>query len=72
MALEKHDRTVGSAVGDVVHGALEIVPARSRIVVAGACSIDQSAFTGESLPVWRNTGDETHSGSVGPRRGGGR
>jgi H+-transporting ATPase len=50
--------------GDLVHVALgQIVPADCT-VVAGSCEVDESALTGESLPIERNTGDDLHSGTV--------
>jgi H+-transporting ATPase len=50
--------------GDLVHVELgQIVPADGG-VVDGACEVDQSALTGESLPVDKQTGDELYSGSV--------
>ncbi|HZR90809.1 MAG TPA: HAD-IC family P-type ATPase [Gaiellaceae bacterium] len=50
--------------GDLVHVELgQIVPADAR-VISGACEVDQSALTGESLPLDKKTGDELYSGSV--------
>jgi H+-transporting ATPase len=50
--------------GDLVHAELgQIVPADAR-VGSGACEVDQSALTGESLPVDKAPGDELYSGSV--------
>ncbi|WES62703.1 plasma-membrane proton-efflux P-type ATPase [Microbacter sp. GSS18] len=52
-------------VGDVVHVALgDIVPADLRILDGEDVSVDQSALTGESLPVARDDSDELYSGSV--------
>lgn len=52
-------------VGDLVHlGLGGIVPADVRILESTAVAADQSALTGESLPVSRARGDELYSGSV--------
>jgi H+-transporting ATPase len=51
--------------GDIVKIRLgEIVPADLRLVGGDYAAIDQSALTGESLPVARKIGDEAYSGSV--------
>lgn len=51
--------------GDVVKIRLgDIVPADLRLVGDGFASIDQSALTGESVPVAKHEGDEAFSGSV--------
>ncbi len=51
--------------GDIVKIRLgEIVPADLRLVGGAYAAIDQSALTGESLPVTRKIGDEAFSGSV--------
>ena len=51
--------------GDVVKIRLgAIVPADLRLVAGDYASIDQSALTGESLPVAKKVGDEAYSGSI--------
>jgi H+-transporting ATPase len=51
--------------GDVVLIRLgNIVPADVRLISDGYLSVDQSALTGESLPVDRKAGDTTYSGSI--------
>ncbi|GAB2766969.1 plasma-membrane proton-efflux P-type ATPase [Sinomonas soli] len=52
-------------VGDLVHLQLgDIVPADGCVWGGAAVSVDQSALTGESLPVSKARGEEVYSGSV--------
>ncbi|XVF26504.1 hypothetical protein REPUB_Repub14bG0022200 [Reevesia pubescens] len=51
--------------GDIISIKLgDIIPADARLLEGDALKIDQSALTGESLPVTRNPGDEIFSGST--------
>lgn len=51
--------------GDVISVKLgDIIPADARLLEGDALKIDQSALTGESLPVNKNPGDEVFSGST--------
>ena len=51
--------------GDMIHLRLgDIVPADARLLEAGPVEVDQSALTGESLPVERKQSDAVFSGSV--------
>jgi H+-transporting ATPase len=53
------------APGDLVHVRLgDIVPADARLLNGDPIDLDQSALTGESLPVTRKTGDIVYSGSI--------
>ncbi len=56
----------GSLVpGDVIRIRLgDIIPADVTLVEGDYLSVDQSALTGESLPVDKKTGDVAYSGSV--------
>jgi len=42
----------------------DVIPADARLLEGDAVQVDQSALTGESLPVARHTGDNVYSGSV--------
>jgi len=51
--------------GDVIRLRIgEIVPADARLLEGDPIEVDQSALTGESLPVERKTGDAVYSGSI--------
>ncbi len=51
--------------GDLIHLSLgEIVPADSRLLDGDPLEVDQSALTGESLPVTRKIGENVYSGSI--------
>lgn len=51
--------------GDVIHIRLgDIVPADVRLFDGNPLEVDQSALTGESLPVTHQDGDEVYSGSI--------
>lgn len=51
--------------GDVIRMRLgDIVPADARLLEGDEIEVDQSALTGESMPVSRKTGDEVFSGSI--------
>jgi H+-transporting ATPase len=42
----------------------DIIPADARLLDADPIQVDQSALTGESLPVTRKSGDAVYSGSI--------
>ncbi len=51
--------------GDLLRVSLgEIVPADAKLINCDAVEVDQSALTGESLPVERKTGEDIYSGSI--------
>jgi len=51
--------------GDIIRFRLgDIIPADAKLIKGDYLSVDQSALTGESLPVSKQTGDIVFSGSV--------
>jgi H+-transporting ATPase len=55
----------GLVPGDVIRVRLgDIVPADARLLEGDPVEVDQSALTGESLPVTRKSGDAVFSGSI--------
>jgi H+-transporting ATPase len=51
--------------GDVIHVRIgDIVPADARLLEGDPVMVDQSALTGESLPVTRKSGEAIYSGSI--------
>ena len=51
--------------GDLIRiGIGEIIPADARLLAGDPIEVDQSALTGESLPVDRKPGDAVYSGSI--------
>ncbi len=51
--------------GDVIRIRLgDVIPADVKLIEGDYLSVDQSALTGESLPVTKRTGDEAFSGTV--------
>jgi H+-transporting ATPase len=51
--------------GDVIRVRLgDIVPADARLLGGDSVEVDQSALTGESLPIERNPGEAIFSGSI--------
>lgn len=51
--------------GDFLHVEIgEIVPADARLLAGDPIEVDQSALTGESLPVERRAGQAIYSGSI--------
>ena len=51
--------------GDIVRISIgQIVPADLKLIGGSTASIDQSALTGESMPVAKKIGDPAYSGSV--------
>jgi H+-transporting ATPase len=54
--------------GDVIRVRLgDVAPADARLLGDAALQVDQSALTGESLPVTRGAGDVLYSGAVAVR-----
>ncbi len=51
--------------GDIIRLRIgDIVPADARLMDGDPVQVDQSALTGESLPVTRETGEAVYSGSI--------
>jgi H+-transporting ATPase len=51
--------------GDVIRLCIgNIVPADARLLAGDPVEVDQSALTGESLPVTRKSGETVYSGSI--------
>ncbi len=51
--------------GDIIHIRMgDIIPADARLLVDNPIDVDQSAMTGESLPVTHSSGDAVYSGSI--------
>nr|AAD46188.1 plasma membrane proton ATPase [Nicotiana plumbaginifolia] len=51
--------------GDIISIKLgDIIPADARLLEGDPLKVDQSALTGESLPITKKTGDEVFSGST--------
>jgi H+-transporting ATPase len=51
--------------GDIIRLRIgDIVPADTRLLIENPISVDQSALTGESLPVTHAEGDAIYSGSI--------
>ncbi|KAJ9706981.1 hypothetical protein PVL29_002108 [Vitis rotundifolia] len=51
--------------GDIISIKLgDIIPADARLLIGDPLKIDQSALTGESLPVTKNPGEGVYSGST--------
>jgi H+-transporting ATPase len=51
--------------GDLIHLRIgEIIPADSRLLSGDSVEVDQSALTGESLPVTRKADESVYSGSI--------
>ncbi len=56
---------VGLVPGDIVRLRLgDIIPADVTLIEGDYLSVDQSALTGESLPVSKGNGDTAYSGSI--------
>ena len=60
-----HNPGAGVGAGDLIHIRIgDIVPADTRLLEGDPVMVDQSALTGESLPVTRKSGEAVYSGSI--------
>ena len=51
--------------GDLIHLLIgAIIPADAKLLAGDSVEVDQSALTGESLPVTRKTGENVYSGAI--------
>ncbi|MFI4962580.1 MAG: plasma-membrane proton-efflux P-type ATPase [Legionellales bacterium] len=68
--VKRDGRWISPPASELVPGDLilmrlgDIVPADARLLKGDPIEVDQSALTGESLPVSRNAGDAVFSGSI--------
>lgn len=72
--LKRGDRVEEVPVGQLAVDDVVVVRPGDRVpvdgaIVAGESSIDQSAVTGESVPISRKTGDEVFAGTINQENG---